>query len=108
MKTWIALSLAALTATAAETFDTVIANGRVMDPATELDAIRHIGISGGTIKSISKTPLKGKSIIDAKGPRRRTRICRPPPTRPKPGGLSVQGDGRRDDRARVGSRHGGC
>ena len=55
MKTWIALSLAALTATAAETFDTVIANGRVMDPATELDAIRHIGITGGIIKSISKT-----------------------------------------------------
>ena len=67
MKTWIALTLAALTAAAAEPFDTVIANGRVMDPATELDAIRHIGISGGTIKSISKTPLKGKSVIDAKG-----------------------------------------
>ena len=67
MKTWLPLFLAAFTATAAEPFDTVIANGRVMDPATELDAIRHIGITGGTIKSISKTPLKGKSVINAKG-----------------------------------------
>ena len=66
MKTLFALTLATFTATAAETFDTVIANGRVMDPATELDAIRHIGISGGIIKSISKTPLKGKTVIDAK------------------------------------------
>ena len=66
MKTLFALTLATMAATAAETFDTVIANGRVMDPATELDAIRHIGISGGIIKSISKTPLKGKTIIDAK------------------------------------------
>ena len=45
MKTWIALSLVALTATAAETFDTVIANGRVMDPETGLEAVRHFGIS---------------------------------------------------------------
>ena len=67
MKTFSAYIFAALTATAAETFDTVIANGRVMDPATELDAIRHIGISGGAIRSISKTPIKGKSVIDAKG-----------------------------------------
>ena len=67
MKTLFTFILATLTATAAETFDTVIANGRVMDPATELNAIRHIGISGGAIKSISKTPLRGKSVIDAKG-----------------------------------------
>ncbi|MEC8928277.1 MAG: D-glutamate deacylase, partial [Verrucomicrobiota bacterium] len=66
MKTLFALTLATFTATAAETFNTVIANGRVMDPETELDAIRHIGISGGVIKSISKTPLKGKAVIDAK------------------------------------------
>ncbi|SVE28314.1 uncharacterized protein METZ01_LOCUS481168, partial [marine metagenome] len=60
MRTWIALSLVALTATAAETFDTVIANGRVMDPETGLDAVRHVGISRGTIKAISRDPLKGK------------------------------------------------
>ncbi|MBC8326934.1 MAG: amidohydrolase family protein [Verrucomicrobia subdivision 3 bacterium] len=67
MKTWLPLFLAILTTTAAQPFDTVIANGRVLDPATELDAIRHIGITAGTIKSISKTPLKGKTVINAKG-----------------------------------------
>ena len=67
MKTLFALTFASLAAFAAETFDTVIANGRVMDPATELDAVRHIGISDGTIKAISKTQLKGKSTINAKG-----------------------------------------
>ena len=67
MKTWIAFLLAALTATAAETFDTVIANGRVMDPETGLDAIRHVGISKGVIGAISKDPLKGKATINGKG-----------------------------------------
>ncbi|MBL67254.1 MAG: D-glutamate deacylase [Verrucomicrobiales bacterium] len=69
MKTLFALTLAlaTLTTTGAETFDTVITGGRVMDPATELDAIRHIGITDGTIKAISKTPLNGKSTINAKG-----------------------------------------
>ena len=67
MKTLIALSMVALTATAAETFETVIANGRVMDPDTGLDAIRHVGISKGAIRAISMKPLKGKLMIDAKG-----------------------------------------
>ncbi len=67
MKTWIAILFGAFTAIAAETYDTVIANGRVIDPETELDAIRFVGISGGTIKSISKTHLEGKTVINAKG-----------------------------------------
>jgi N-acyl-D-aspartate/D-glutamate deacylase len=48
-------------------FDIVIANGRVMDPETKLDAVRHIGIRGKSIATISATPLKGKRTIDAKG-----------------------------------------
>ena len=67
MKAIITFALATLPSLAAETFETVIANGRVMDPATELNAIRHIGITDGTIKSISKAPLKGKVTINAKG-----------------------------------------
>ena len=59
MKTWIALLFVAFSVTSAETYDTVISNGRVIDPATELDAIRHVGISKGTIRAISKNPLKG-------------------------------------------------
>jgi len=48
-------------------YDVVIANGRVMDPETGLDAPRNVGITGGKISAISETPLKGKTIIDAKG-----------------------------------------
>ena len=48
------------------TYDLVIANGRVMDPASGLDAVRHIGITGGKIATVSATPLKGTRVIDAK------------------------------------------
>lgn len=50
-----------------QTFDTVIAGGRVMDPLSSLDAVRHIGIRAGKIAAISATPLKGAKTIDAKG-----------------------------------------
>src|SRR5512147_2654837 len=53
-------------ARAQTTYDLVIANGRVMDPASGLDAVRHIGIAGGKITAISTTPLTGKRIVDAK------------------------------------------
>ena len=46
-------------------YDTVINHGRVIDPATELDAIRHIGIKDDRIVSISATPLTGEREIDA-------------------------------------------
>ncbi|MDO8795563.1 MAG: amidohydrolase family protein [Vicinamibacterales bacterium] len=46
-------------------YDLVIANGRVMDPESGLDAVRHVGIRGGTIAAISETPLAGARIIDA-------------------------------------------
>lgn len=48
-------------------FDIVIANGRVMDPESKLDAVRHVGIRGKSIAAISATPLKGKRTIDAQG-----------------------------------------
>ena len=66
MKHLIPLLYIGLTLNAAETFDTVIANGRVMDPQTGLDAIRHVGISKGTISAISKDPLKGRITINGK------------------------------------------
>ncbi len=47
--------------------DLVILNGRVIDPETGLDAVRHVGISGGTITALSKKELRGKRVIDAKG-----------------------------------------
>src|SRR5262245_27512296 len=48
-------------------YDLVIANGRVMDPATNLDAVRHVGIREGRIAAVSARPLQGKATVDAKG-----------------------------------------
>jgi N-acyl-D-aspartate/D-glutamate deacylase len=47
------------------TYDLVIANGRVMDPESELDSIRHIGIRGASVAAISASPLNGTRVIDA-------------------------------------------
>ena len=48
-----------------KTYDLVVANGRVMDPESGLDAVRHIGIDSGRIVAISETPLTGTRVIDA-------------------------------------------
>lgn len=60
-------ALATTTAHGQTTFDTAINNGRVIDPASTLDAVRSLGITNGVITAISPTPLKGKKTIDAKG-----------------------------------------
>src|SRR6185295_14266666 len=51
----------------AQTYDIVIANGRVLDPAGNLDAVRHIGIRGGKIAAVSAAPLAADNTVDAKG-----------------------------------------
>ena len=48
-------------------YDVVINQGRVIDPETQLDAIRNIGINGNTIAVVTDAPLQGKKTIDAKG-----------------------------------------
>ncbi|MEO8041251.1 MAG: amidohydrolase family protein [Acidobacteriota bacterium] len=48
-------------------FDIVLANGRVMDPESNTDAVRYVGIRNGKIAAISARPLRGRTIIDAKG-----------------------------------------
>lgn len=48
-------------------YDLVLANGRVIDPESGLDARRHIGLKGGTIAAISAAPLTGATVIDAAG-----------------------------------------
>ena len=53
-------------ATATE-FDLVILNGRVMDPETEFDAIRNVGILDGKIVLITEEEISGKKTIDATG-----------------------------------------
>ena len=45
-------------------YDVVIANGRVMDPESGLDAVRSLGIRDGKIAAISAGPLQGKQLID--------------------------------------------
>jgi len=52
---------------AQDTYDAVIANGRVMDPESGLHAIRNIGIIAGKIRAISVAPLAGKTEFDATG-----------------------------------------
>ena len=51
----------------AQTYDIAIVNGRVLDPASNLDAVRHVGIRDGKIAVISTTPLAALTTIDAKG-----------------------------------------
>jgi N-acyl-D-aspartate/D-glutamate deacylase len=48
-------------------YDLVITGGRVMDPETDLDAKRNVGITGGKIQNISEEALSGKRAIDATG-----------------------------------------
>lgn len=62
------LALAACSAPpapAADIYDLVIANGRVMDPESKLDAVRHVGIRAGRIQAISEIPLQGTTVVDA-------------------------------------------
>jgi N-acyl-D-glutamate deacylase len=56
-----------MTATQNEIYDIVLANGRVIDPETYLDAQMHVGITGDRIAAVSETPLEGKQVIDVSG-----------------------------------------
>ncbi len=60
------LALPALADTGQQ-YDLVINNGRVMDPASGLDAVRSLGIKDGRLVNISETALRGTQNIDAKG-----------------------------------------
>jgi N-acyl-D-aspartate/D-glutamate deacylase len=48
-------------------FDLVLRGGRVIDPASGLDAVRHIAVRDGRIAAISTRPLEGREIIDVSG-----------------------------------------
>jgi len=56
----------ALTA-AAQDYDLVILNGRVMDPETSYDAVANVGVKSGRIVAITKDKITGKETIDATG-----------------------------------------
>jgi N-acyl-D-aspartate/D-glutamate deacylase len=54
-------------ARAPESFDVVLKSGRVIDPESNLDGVRDVGIRGDTIAQISTEPLTGTRTIDARG-----------------------------------------
>ena len=51
----------------ADDYDVVINNGRVMDPETDFDAVRNVGIKNGMIATITEKKISGKETIDASG-----------------------------------------
>jgi N-acyl-D-aspartate/D-glutamate deacylase len=57
----------ATTILAAQEYDVVIEGGRVIDPETDLDAVRNVGISNGKIARISSESLNGYRLIHAAG-----------------------------------------
>ena len=48
-------------------YDRVILRGHVMDPASQLDAVRNIGLSGGRIAAITTEAIRGRDTVDARG-----------------------------------------
>jgi len=48
-------------------YDRVILGGHVMDPASNLDAVRNIGLSGSRIAVITSDAIQGRDTIDARG-----------------------------------------
>ncbi len=53
--------------TANAVYDRVILGGRVVDPASQLDAVRNIGLTGGRIAVITTQVLRGRDTVDARG-----------------------------------------
>jgi hypothetical protein len=51
----------------AVTYDIVVENVRAIDPETNLDAVRNIGIIGDTIRAVSVEPLHGRRTLDGRG-----------------------------------------
>ncbi|MEX2467995.1 MAG: amidohydrolase family protein [Gemmatimonadota bacterium] len=48
-------------------YDLVIEGGRVIDPESGLDAVRNVGIRRGRVEILSKDPLSGRRVIEARG-----------------------------------------
>ena len=63
----VVLFLSAAGLLTAQQYDIVLANGRVIDPASHLDAVRFVGIQNGKIAAISRTPLNGGQVVDVHG-----------------------------------------
>jgi N-acyl-D-aspartate/D-glutamate deacylase len=53
--------------TANAVYDRLILGGRVMDPASKLDAVRNIGLLDGRIAVITTQAIHGRDTVDARG-----------------------------------------
>src|SRR5437763_17144143 len=47
--------------------DVVLVGGRVLDPETNLDAVRAVGIKGGRIVSVTTSVPAARDTVDVKG-----------------------------------------
>ncbi len=63
---WLFSALLAAQPTA-PAYDVVLRGGRVLDPASGLDAVRNVGITGRKIAAVSPDALRGRIEIDATG-----------------------------------------
>jgi N-acyl-D-aspartate/D-glutamate deacylase len=50
-----------------QVYDLVVAGGRLIDPGNQVDATRHLGITGGLVTAVSERPLSGREVVDATG-----------------------------------------
>jgi N-acyl-D-aspartate/D-glutamate deacylase len=55
------------TIVSAQQYDLVLEGGRVMDPETNVDAVRNVGIRDGKIVRISSEALSGRRVVHASG-----------------------------------------
>lgn len=62
-----ALQPSGITSSASKDYDVVILHGRVIDPASKLDAVRNIGIDKGTVQVITSEQIDGRIVVDARG-----------------------------------------
>ena len=96
-----AASLAVAPLAAQQTFDLAIANGRVVDPESGVDGIRHIGVTNGRIAVITPDRLTARATIDATGLVVCPGFIDLHAHQPDAGDLPLSGTRRRDDVARA-------
>ena len=78
------------------TYDLVISGGRVIDPESNLDAVRNIGISNGVIRAVDAQRFTGRTTLDASRMVVSPRVHRSPPARAardQSGGRHAESDG---------------
>ncbi len=63
----LSLTLFLFACSSSPSYDIVIANGRVMDPESGLDAVRHVGIQDGKIAVLSEEEISGTEVLEAGG-----------------------------------------